>query len=1478
MARSGSQVEGTAVPSAPEPAPGDMQRRPPKVVQSNATTPSPIVVPHVLSPRRNSIRVDLYSVGGSDRLKTPTQPFTHSVVLEGETGERTSVQGLFDDGAMVNSICREVFERLKPRIGPLRPSSRTLRMADGTLVPSSGSWEGGVHLGGRRVEATFEVFPSGGGWSLLAGKPLLLQFEAVHDYGRDILMIPSSSGWITLENMSLQPQTRSGKIQGGDNVSPSRQVSSLTPERTERTDEHVTREANAGHEEEPRDPPGILESVKRELKLGERRGLWAEHSGSWRTRGEHALALHGGNDLPPSRQVPSPNSPHVVGTLGDNPSPYETVATAPDPETSAEAPRLFEKRLRGRRARRNKQRKRAEADSPPEQTSVLRKWWDSVWTVRDTAPDSVDDPGDPQPDLDLGADRSLFTRASDPFNPRRVQEVMRQISIGPDLSKEQHDRVRQLLMDHADCFALSVREVLPIPGATHKIHIPADATFPKKIPHQRQLTEAQRAYLSDSIDELLEGDIIEAIRPEDVKCASPITLAKKVHDNPGLSLDELRHRVNEECIRNGMAPAHDVEMPPHVSQPGNDREKAQKWRICQNYGALNRVTQVFPMPQGDIRTKQRRLSGHRWVTGFDFASGFYAVTIPEESRPYLAYYVEGRGFFTNKRMPFGLTGAPSTFAQVTADALGDLLAKLEIELLVDDGGMGGDDFEGMFDRTHQLLRRVREAQLSLSAKKSQFFMTEIVFAGSRVGPDGVQIDATKLTAIVDWRQPPDLLNLSRFLGLAGYFRDLVKGYAKIAQPLSDLLRSAAIPKGAGKSAYRAALLRVKLPNVWTTAHATAFVSLKNALTSDPVLQAPRFDGTPFIVTSDGCQEGFGAMLAQRVTETRPGGKVVQKLHPIAYASKRTSAAEAKYKPFMLEFAALKFSLDKFDDIIWGFPVEIETDCQALRDVLLSDELNATHARWRDGVIAHQIIDVRHIPGRINLVGDGLSRKDEDLPHLEGDGSAWSVSADWESARGLHYDLFSVVETAGTEHSLLRERFKGERAFVEVIDALLGITGASSEAERKRAEHKAQGYMVEGSKLWRIGGPSPTRSVARRECVTKEEATDLARREHAKLHMGREHIRVQLLNTICSPLLDASITAAIRECGRCKNFGGMHLHALLAPITRRYPFELLVGDYLSMPTGKGGFTKIGLYADVFSQKLFAFKSKAAAGRNTVDGLRRIVQPFLAPSTFMADGGTHFDCHEVRDYCTSIGTKLHIVAAYGPWLNGLLEGSNRIVLNALKRAGAPDLGEDDYAQMKDEDVARSWPDHLDEVIENLNNRVLPALGYSPNELFLGHIVNSRAAANPEDVRPPSDEDVAIHLALVEQQRLDGYAAMVDHAIRRKTAFDARLLKHAPGNVVFQPGDLVQVHNTEWNNKLSSLKKLVPMWTIPNRISTRLLNSYTLETLGGLPVAGLFNARRLRLFEPRMGTRLAMEEWARLEELETSTEPMDNTGEVG
>src|SRR5277367_6028545 len=85
-------------------------------------------------------------------------------------------------------------------------------------------------------------------------------------------------------------------------------------------------------------------------------------------------------------------------------------------------------------------------------------------------------------------------------------------------------------------------------------------------------------------------------------------------------------------------------------------EKPIKWRICQDFADLNKVTQVPPMPQGDIRSKQQQLIGHRWVSTFDFASGFYACRIREEDQPYVCFYVEGRGYFSTSVCPSALQG------------------------------------------------------------------------------------------------------------------------------------------------------------------------------------------------------------------------------------------------------------------------------------------------------------------------------------------------------------------------------------------------------------------------------------------------------------------------------------------------------------------------------------------------------------------------------------------------------------------------------------------------------------------------------------------------------------------------------------------------------------------------------------------------------------------------------------------------------
>ena len=90
------------------------------------------------------------------------------------------------------------------------------------------------------------------------------------------------------------------------------------------------------------------------------------------------------------------------------------------------------------------------------------------------------------------------------------------------------------------------------------------------------------------------------------------------------------------------------------------------------------------------------------------------------------------------------------------------------------------------------------------------------------------------------------------MGFTGFYSKHVKGYGVLAKPLTDLLQH-------HKSF------------VWTEAAQHAFDALKLAMSQTPVLALPDFS-LPFVIETDACDSGIGAVLLQQG-------------HPVAYLSK-----------------------------------------------------------------------------------------------------------------------------------------------------------------------------------------------------------------------------------------------------------------------------------------------------------------------------------------------------------------------------------------------------------------------------------------------------------------------------------------------------------------------------------------------------------------------------------------------------------------
>jgi hypothetical protein len=91
--------------------------------------------------------------------------------------------------------------------------------------------------------------------------------------------------------------------------------------------------------------------------------------------------------------------------------------------------------------------------------------------------------------IDHGENTS--TRISDPFAPQRIEEILQKIEVGPDLTEDQHEQVRNLIREYADIFTVSLSEVQVVDWHKHHLNIDPSIKLPTCV-SQRPVTEVQK--------------------------------------------------------------------------------------------------------------------------------------------------------------------------------------------------------------------------------------------------------------------------------------------------------------------------------------------------------------------------------------------------------------------------------------------------------------------------------------------------------------------------------------------------------------------------------------------------------------------------------------------------------------------------------------------------------------------------------------------------------------------------------------------------------------------------------------------------------------------------------------------------------------------------------------------------------------------------------------------------------------------------
>ena len=441
----------------------------------------------------------------------------------------------------------------------------------------------------------------------------------------------------------------------------------------------------------------------------------------------------------------------------------------------------------------------------------------------------------------------------------------------------------------------------------------------------------------------------------------------------------------------------------------------KKTRICIDSRVVNKtnagsLNYTFPRIEDEVKD----LSAMGYTDWFqcDALGAYNQVELDEKSQELLAFPCwtrKSRGTYCYKKLAFGYKDSPAEYARILDDCLrkvDDGLTRAKLKSFMDDLVGGGLSVADLTELLVRLFARLRQYNIQLNAKKSNFFCKSVDFCGSQIDKNGYALSEKRVAIMREYPNPDveckDKKKLIRNVGFWGWHRWLIKDYSKYERKYRDLWNGfQEIKSGLKGSDREREAMKVNLNRKEITDH------FKNTLSEQMMVFVNKQDTTH--LTVDASDDAYGYTLYSERGMIAYGGSCFNRSEKLSHSTFEkevlgVSRAMKDLYGLLTQCGKLIIHCDNLAAVLSVSQGENELTARVLKYII---NIQMCMRNLEDAKIVH-------IKGVDNCLSDALSRLGEgnyinSITQIDGSKLAWIKSLH----ENTHWSVKKMIDNLKT---------------------------------------------------------------------------------------------------------------------------------------------------------------------------------------------------------------------------------------------------------------------------------------------------------------------------------------------------------------------------------------------------------------------------------------------------------------------------------